>query len=162
MKFRILLFVMTLWVSPISLVWAEEKKEPTVITSDGPLNADFEKKIALFEDNVFVKDPQGTINADKMKVFFAKETNQIEKMECFGNVKIKQEDRRSESQKAVYYALEGKIVLTGDPVIHQGNDDYRAEKITIFAQENRVIFEPSAQLLIFPDKETGSKTSFMN
>ncbi len=160
-KQRILWIVMAaLFIGATPLIAVEDKK-PTVITSDGPLNADFEKKIAIFKDNVLVKDDQGTINSDKMKVFFAGESNQIERVECYGNVKIKHDKRYSESDEAIYYALENKIILTGDPLIKQGSDQYRAEKITIFTVQNRVIFEPSAQLVIFPGEEMDSKLNIL-
>lgn len=136
------------------------EKKPTLITSDGPLDADFENKTAVFKDNVVVKDEQGTVKADKMKVFFGNENNEIDKIECRGNVEIRQKDRYSESEEAIYYAAEKKIVLKGDPVIRQESDHYRAEVITIFTEQNRVLFEPSAQLLIFPDEEMATKMSF--
>lgn len=161
MNFRLFLIGLTLLTVGTPSLYAQEQKTPTVITSDGPLNADFEKKIAVFRDNVLVKDAQGTVNADKMNVYFMEESNQIDKIECYGNVKINHDERYSESQEAIYYATQSKIILKGDPVIRQGNDHYRADVITIFTEQNRVIFEPSAQLLIFPDGEMESKTSFM-
>lgn len=159
-KRRILTIVLALGLTAAA-AFANETKNPTIITSDGPLNADFQNKLAVFKDNVVVKDDQGTINADKMNVHFAKD-NQIQKVECYGNVKITQEGRYSESQEAVYFALEKKIILTGDPVIRQGSDQYRAEKITIFTSENRVVFEPSAELMIFPDEGNGKNLDFFN
>ena len=125
--------------------------EPTLITSDGPLEMDNNKKVAIFDENVVVIDAQGKVNADHMEVFFDKD-NEIDHIYCKGNVKIDQKERRSESDEAVYEAKNQKLILTGNPVIKQGLDEYKAEKITIFTAENRVIFEPSAQLVIYPDK----------
>lgn len=144
--------------------FAEEaagQREPTLITSDGPLEMDNNKKVAVFDDNVVVTDAQGKVNADHMEVYFDKE-NEIDRIFCKGHVKIDQTDRHSESDEAVYEAKEQKLILTGDPVIRQGEDEYRAEKITIFTAENRVIFEPSAQLVIYPDKDDKNKDNIFS
>lgn len=138
----------------------EKSKEPTLITSDGPLDADFANKIAIFKDNVVVTNPDGVLKADHMKVYFTKGSNQIEKIHCTGNVVIHQTERHSESDEAVYYVFEKKIVLTGDPVIKQDNDHYRGEVITIFTEDNRVVFEPSAQLLIYPNDSSENNMTF--
>lgn len=139
-----------------------EPKTPTVITSDGPMEVDYSKKIAVFDENVFVNDPQGTVRADHMEVYFDKETNDIDQIYCKGDVKIHHQDRTSHSDEAVYETKEQKIILTGNPEILQGLDRYRAEKITIFTAENRVIFEPSAQLLVYPKKEDGAKNDLFS
>ena len=117
MKKIILSFALFFFFSnPLSGIAFENKtKEPTLITSDGPMDVNFSKKIALFKDNVVVIDPQGKVISDEMKVYFAKETNEIKKIECKGNVKIFQSGRYSESDEAVFFAAEKKIIITGDP-----------------------------------------------
>lgn len=137
------------------------EKQPTVITSDGPLEVDNKQKTAYFQDNVIVTDAQGQVHADTMRVFFTPDGKDINEIHCKGNVKIYQEDRNSRSDEAVFYAAEQKLILTGNPEIQQGEDLYRADKITIFTAQNRVLFEPSAQLLIYPDKDDKEKSEFM-
>ncbi|HRZ86580.1 MAG TPA: LptA/OstA family protein [bacterium] len=126
-------------------------KQPTVITADGGLYLDYTKNIALFKQNVVVKDAQGFMKADEMKVYFDPKGSAISKIEAFGNVSIDQTGRQAESQKVVMYMNEGKIVLTGDPRIKQGTDTYSAEKITIFKKTNQIIFQPKAKLIIYQD-----------
>lgn len=133
-------------------------KQPTVITSDGPLEVDYTAKTAFFNQNVVVVDTHGTVHADIMKVYFTDDSKDIDHIYCKGNVKIEQPERHSESDEALYEAREERMVLTGNPVIKQGKDQYRADKITIFTKQNRVIFEPSAQLIVYPDKKEKSKT----
>jgi len=144
-------------------VEAQEERTPTVITSDGPLEVDFSEKIAVFQDNVLVQDAQGKVQSDYMKVFFNKEGSEIEKIFCKGRVKIHQikEGRQSQSEEALYLAKEQKLILTGHPLIEQGASRYRAEKITIFTAQNRVLFEPNAELLIYSEEEGENKNPLM-
>ncbi|MCK9432978.1 MAG: LPS export ABC transporter periplasmic protein LptC [Candidatus Omnitrophica bacterium] len=46
------------------------KKEKIVITCDGPLDVDYEKNIAIFNNNVKVEKPDMIIYSDKMRVYF--------------------------------------------------------------------------------------------
>jgi lipopolysaccharide transport protein LptA len=140
--------VLTVCAAPES---AKTDVKPTIITSDGGLFLDYTKNIALFKKNVVVKDSQGCMKADEMKVYFDPKGSAISKIEAFGNVHIDQEGRQAESQKVVMYMTEGKIVLTGDPLIKQGTDTYSAEKITILKKTNQIIFEPNAKLLIYQE-----------
>ncbi len=125
-------------------------EDTTVITSDGGLNLDYAKHVAIFKRNVMVKDHRGTLKAQEMQVFFEPEGSKIDTIIAKGDVHIVQEGGRvAESQNALIKSLEGVIELTGDPKIRQGKDIYSAEKITIFSKTNQVIFEPRAKLIIY-------------
>ncbi len=124
-------------------------EDTTIITSDGGLNMDYNRHVALFKKNVVVRDHRGTLNAQEMRVFFEPQGSQIQRIEATGDVRIMQEGRLSESQKAVVQYAEGLIELTGDPKIKQGKDIYSADKITIHTKTNQIVFEPSAKLIIF-------------
>ncbi len=124
-------------------------EDTTIITSDGGLNMDYNRHVALFKKNVVVRDHRGTLNAQEMRVFFEPQGSQIKRIEATGDVRIMQEGRLSESQKAVVQYAEGLIELTGDPKIKQGKDIYSADKITIHTRTNQIVFEPGAKLIIF-------------
>jgi LPS export ABC transporter protein LptC len=97
----------------------------TVITCSGPLNVDYEKNLAVFEDDVIITRKEDRIFSDKMDVFFDAETKKITRAVALGNVKIEHLNNSTFSQKAVYLAGEGKIILTGQPQLFiypkQGN-----------------------------------------
>jgi len=113
-----------------------DKKEKIVITCDGPLDVDYEKNIAIFNNNVKVEKPDMTIYSDKMQVHFtakqqdaAKQQNtaaaagpavissSINKIVALGNVRIIRGENISYSQEAVYTAIDKKISLSGRPQI---------------------------------------------
>ncbi len=109
----------------------EERK--IQITCDGPLEIDYEKRVAIFTDNVKVETAEGEITSDTMEVYFdIPETKdisswKIERIKAIGNVKIIRGENISFSQEAVYSAKEKKITLIGRPKLVI----YSEEKISL-------------------------------
>lgn len=106
------------------------KKEKIVITCDGPLDVDYEKNIAVFNNNVKVEKPDLTIYSDKLEVYFTPKqeeakkaqgsdvmSSSINKIIALGNVRIIRGENISYSQQATYTALDKKMTLTGRPQI---------------------------------------------
>ena len=111
------------------------KKQKIVIICDGPLEVDYEKNIAIFNNNVKVETSDLIMYSDKMQVYFIPkkdETNKdeankdqgsiamsssIDKIIAQGNVRILRGENTSFSQEATYTALDKRIVLTGRPQI---------------------------------------------
>lgn len=111
--------------------------EKIVITCDGPLEIDYEKNVATFNDNVKVLREDSTIYSDKMDIYFLssgqgsaaaaekenKESAQmpgfmgskIEKIVARGNVKVIRGENVSYSQEAIYSAKDKKLILSGRP-----------------------------------------------
>ncbi|MFH1457598.1 MAG: LPS export ABC transporter periplasmic protein LptC [Candidatus Omnitrophota bacterium] len=113
-------------------------EEKVVITCDGPLEIDYEKNVAVFNNNVKVEKQEILIYSDRMDVFFSsgladnekKEKtsmmagNKIEKIVSTGHVKIVRGLNVSYSEEAIYTALDKKITLNGRPrlVIYSAED----------------------------------------
>ncbi|MBU0548057.1 MAG: LPS export ABC transporter periplasmic protein LptC [Candidatus Omnitrophica bacterium] len=106
------------------------KKEKIIVICDGPLEVDYEKNIAIFNNNVKVETPDLIMYSDKMQVYFtAKQegikkgqgsvvmSSSINKIVALGNVRILRGENISYSQEAVYTAVDKRIVLTGRPQI---------------------------------------------
>jgi len=110
-------------------------KEKIIITCDGPLEVDYDKNIATFNNNVKVERPDTVIYSDKMDVYFivsnkeAKKpkegpgadknqemsNSKIDKIVARGNVKVVRGENVSYSDEAIYSAKDKKLVLTGRP-----------------------------------------------
>ena len=128
---------------------------PTVVTSDR-LEVDYAKNVAVFSGNVCIKDKSGDMWADKMIVTFNPTTREVREITATGNkVVIDAHGRKSQSRKAVYTARDGRILLTGDPQILHGPNAYAAERITIFKDQDRTIFEPRARMIFYSDQSSG-------
>ncbi|MDP3732666.1 MAG: LPS export ABC transporter periplasmic protein LptC [Candidatus Omnitrophota bacterium] len=129
----------------------EKNKEPDVkkkivITCDGPLQIDYDKNIATFNNNVKVDTQDALIQSDIMDVFFGKTGkdspdskkeasglgsvmgatggSKIDKIIARGNVKITRGENVSYSDEATYNALDKKITLSGKPklIIYSSED----------------------------------------
>jgi LPS export ABC transporter protein LptC len=103
-------------------------KDKTTITCDGPLEIDYEKNIATFNNNVKVDRPDSVIYSDKMDVYFKQSKDKdeqdktatlmgakIDKIVCRGNVKVLHGENISYSEEATYLSSEKKLILTGRP-----------------------------------------------
>lgn len=148
--------------------WAQESREmsdfaideavATVITSDR-LTFDQKQQYALFEDNVVVKDPSLELRADRLTVFFDAD-NQAEKIEAVGQVVIEQEETTAWARKAVYDVVSGKIFMEGSPRIKRGRDVLEGDTITFWRDDNKMICEPQARLVLFPEGD-GARGSLL-
>lgn len=145
------------WTAPmLSAVAADDEfaideEDATVITSTR-LTFDQEEQYALFEENVEVSDPSLNLVADRLTVFFD-DDNQAESIEAIGNVVIEQEETTAWAQKATYEVPSGKIFLEGSPRIRRGRDVLEGDTITFWRDDNRMICEPRARLVLFPEKD---------
>jgi len=89
----------------------------TVITCDGIMEVDYEKNIAIFNDNVKIVDEKGQITSDVLYAYLNPETKTIDKAIAKGNVKIIRGNNHSKSEEAVYLAEEKRVILKGRPEI---------------------------------------------
>ena len=150
----LLIFSALFWVAVPLLCAEKEDIDITRITSDGRLVIDYENKIAEFFNNVTVQDKNGIIKANYMKIIFSKDGSKISKMIAAGNVVIKQKNRTAYSDNAVYIVQTEVLRLIGNPKITEKGNIYTADEITILVKQNKVLFEPSARILI---KDTSKK-----
>jgi lipopolysaccharide assembly outer membrane protein LptD (OstA) len=97
-------------------VVGQKNKQPTIITCDGPLEIDYDKEIATFNNNVKAdQGEQGQMYADKMEAYFEFKNKKILRLKSIGNVKIVKGENTSYSDEAVYSAQDKKMTLTGRP-----------------------------------------------
>lgn len=118
------------------------------ITSDGRLVIDYENKTAEFYKNVKVQDKNGTMTSNYLKVIFSSDGLGVSKMIAAGNVVIKHKERTAYSDNAVYVVQTEVLRLIGNPKITEKGNVYTADEITILVRQNKVLFEPSAKILI--------------
>jgi lipopolysaccharide export system protein LptA len=115
-------------------------KEPVNITSDRLEANDLSREVK-FLGHVVTRQGDVVIYADEMDLFYQKGSRDVERIEALGDVRIVQGARVATSQKGVYYRDEGRIVLTGSPSLHQGQDVVSGDRITFFLNDQRSIVE---------------------
>jgi lipopolysaccharide transport protein LptA len=122
----------------------------TVITSE-KLTFDYKKQYALFENNVLVTDPEMQLAADRLTVIF-NNLGKAQSIKAEGRVTVRQEDKTAQAGLATYDFETGKIVLAIKPRVTRGHDMLEGEIITFWRDQNRMICQPHARLVIYPEK----------
>lgn len=85
------------------------------ITSDGPMEVEYEKGKAVFNENVVAIDGDRKLKADQITIFVDTQTNQIKEMVCTGDVSIIQGENTAYAEQATYKAATKTLVLSGRP-----------------------------------------------
>ena len=135
-----------------------------IIINSNTFEVDNKNNIVIFNGDVDAKRDDLTISCQKMLLYYhgqpekqdsEKDEASIDRIIATGEVKIRQPDvGLITAEKAVYYQDSEKLVLTGKPVVKQGDDFLTGSMITLFLRDNRSIVEGSednkARAVIFP------------
>jgi lipopolysaccharide export system protein LptA len=137
---------------------AARHKEPLKIKSD-TLQADNEKKTAVFEGKVVARQGDMTLYSDRLVITYTANGRELSKVEAFGNVRVLQGNRQGSGAHAIYHPKEGTIVLDGSPKVVQGDDVVTGKVITYFVNEQRSVVTggPSQRVeaVIHPGEQDG-------
>jgi lipopolysaccharide export system protein LptA len=126
----------------------------TRISSKGRLIIDYENKVAEFFEKVKVQDKNGTMESNYLKIIFTPDGLGVSKMIATGSVVIRHKERTAYSDNAIYIVQTEVLRLLGNPKITEKGNLYTADEITVLIKQNKVLFEPSARILI---KDTAAK-----
>jgi lipopolysaccharide export system protein LptA len=138
----------------VSLQEDEQKADAgAIVIKSQSLEVDNEKRIVVFSGQVDATREDMRINCEKMIIYYidqsankesGKTDVRIDKIVATGKVKISRPDGGlAMSEKAVYYENDEKVVLTGRPVVKQGNDFVEGSRITLYLKEKRSTVEGS-------------------
>jgi lipopolysaccharide export system protein LptA len=154
------IFFLTCWVllfqpsasgQTLKKALGDSQGQPIVIKSNS-LEFDHQHKMVTFSGNVDAKREDWTILCQKMVVYYGekskessqKESMKIEKIVAKGDVKITRPGvGLATAEEATYYWDEERVVLTGKPVVQQGDDFVEGTVVTLFLKENRSLVEGS-------------------
>jgi len=128
----------------------DSQSGPTVITSDR-LEFDYKDFIARFEDNVVVTDPEFSLKANVMVVYF-ENTNEIQRVIAAGEVFLRSGDMTAVCGKATYTRATGQVLIEDDtPVVTKGENRITGEKMAIWLKEQRVVVQSGVRLEAQPE-----------
>ena len=111
--------------------------QPIDITSDS-VETFVKDNLIVFKGNVTARQKDMVIYADALEALIIEDGKGIEKVTADGNVKIQQGLRVANCQKAIYYNLDRKVVLTGDPRVYEGENMVSGDEIIVDIERNRV------------------------
>jgi lipopolysaccharide export system protein LptA len=144
------LFLVLTFLIPLSLDAEEPSTGVNTITADKTEYISKDRK-SIFIGNVKVTRNEVTMDSDRLEVFFDQKGQKIIKSVGYGNVKIVREDITAISQEVIFLEEEGKIVLTGNPMVQRGGDKLFGDKITLFLKKGLVIVEGNTRVVIMPE-----------
>jgi len=138
---------------------------PIVIHANA-LEADNANKKITFNGDVRAEREDFIINCQTMVVHYTgkaaeaagadrKPEGGIDRIVAIGGVRIERvQGGTATSDEAVYYEKEGKVILTGNPVLKQANDVIEGERVVFFMNDDRVVVEGSeakrVKAVVFP------------
>jgi outer membrane protein assembly factor BamD len=114
-----------------------DKNQPIDITSD-KVEAYWKENLIIFRGNVIARQKDMVIYADSLEAVIIEDGKGIERVIAGGNVKIQQGLRVAHCQKAVFYNLDQKVVLTGEPKVSEGENVVSGDEIIVDIDKNRV------------------------
>jgi len=114
-----------------------DKSQPIDITSD-KVEAYWKENLIIFRGNVIARQKDIVIYADSLEAVTIEEGKGIERVTAGGNVKIQQGLRVANCQKAIFYNIDQKVVLTGDPKVSEGENIVSGDEIIVDIDKNRV------------------------
>ena len=138
-----------------------DSAQPIDIISDS-VETLTKENLILFRGNVTARQKDMVIYADSLDAVIIENGKGIERVVAGGNVKIQQGLRVANCQKAVFYNLDKKVVLTGEPKLSEGDNTVTGEEIVFDMDQNRVEVKGGAgenrgKVRIHPKEEAEKK-----
>jgi len=119
------------------LVDTVDKGQPIDITSD-KVEAYWKENLIIFKGNVIARQKDMVIYADSLEAVIIEDGKGIDRVIAGGNVKIQQGLRVANCRKAVFYNVDQKVVLTGEPKVSEGDNIVSGDEIIFDIEKNRV------------------------
>ena len=125
----------------------------TVITCDGNLLMDYKNQRITFFNNVLVKNPRGSLRADRLIIFLTPDGKKVERTEGMGNIRIRMEEKTGTSDKIIYYPEEKKAIMLGNAVVSSGTNSVGGGQITFYLEKKEMEVQESPDLKYIPDED---------
>ncbi len=111
--------------------------QPIDITSDR-VETYSKENLIVFKGNVMARQKDMVIYSDSLEAMVLNGGKGVERVVAGGNVKIQQGIRVANCQKAVFYNIDQKLVLTGAPKVWEGENMVSGDEIVFYIEQNRI------------------------
>jgi len=144
------------------------KKEPIVVTSD-TLEYDYKTNVVVYRGDVIAAGDT-KVRSDTLTVTLAaqkdadpadtanKGDQRLQEVIAVGNVRIDNGTRWATGGRAVFEQATRMLVLTENPVLHEGANEVSGDRVTLYLDENRSVVEGGRRRVkatVFPNKDGG-------
>jgi len=125
------------------------------VIKSNSLEIDNDKKTVTFRGNVDARNDDWVMNCNEMILIYSEQREKadadaeklrVDRIVAKGAVRIMRPlGGEAAAEEAVYYQAEERVVLTGKPIVRQGEDFVEGSRITLFLRDNRSIVEGSEE-----------------
>ena len=142
---------------PEGTAFQASKKEPIFITSNW-MEADRKKNTITYKGQVVAIQADMTMRSETLTAYYDPDMKQLKEAIAEGKVQVDQGDKHARGAKAVFNGKAQTVVLTGSPLVRQGNSEISGNRITFFIEEDRAVVEGGSErvkAIIFPEELEG-------
>ncbi len=137
--------------SPFSSLQFSGNKGPINIKSD-TLNLDYKANVVTFSGHVNAVQADAILTSETLTVNYLKDFHQVTDMVADGNVRISQGTRFATGDHGVFDQAKHTVTLTGNPVVHDGEDQVSGTRITCHLDTGKCDVE-GARAVFFPKEQ---------
>ncbi|MGE0820696.1 MAG: LptA/OstA family protein [Candidatus Binatia bacterium] len=136
----------------------------------GKLEFFYNEKRIVFRSNVVAKRENGTITSDLLTVTYEElgadnsaasgangtstaRRQRIKEAIAEGNVEITSENRRATCKKAVFDEIKRTVILSGDAVLRDGENEVKGQTVTVDLDEGKTTVEGNPEVRFTPKQE---------
>jgi len=134
--------------SPFAAMSVGSGHGPIDIKSD-TMSFDYKDKSTVFKGHVHAAQANGELTCNTLKVIHGADLNDIKETIADGNVRISQGTKWVSGDHAVMNQAKQTVILTGNPVAHDGSDQIAGSRITVHLDSGKIEVE-GARVVIFP------------
>jgi len=129
---------------------------------DGPhMSLDYQGRSVTWSGHVKVVNGNSQVTSDSLKMNYGQDFHDVKEMIADGNVRISQGTRWATGDHAVLDQTRHTVVLTGSPVVHDGEDQIAGTKITVHLDTNQSDVE-NARAVIYPKQQNSPTEAASN
>ncbi len=137
--------------SPFSSLQFSGNKGPIDIKSDA-LDLDYKGNVVTFRGHVHAAQADALLTSDTLTVTYGKDFHEVKEMVANDNVRMSQGTRWATGDHAVLDQAKHTVTLTGNPVVHDGEDQVTGSKITVHLDTGKSEVE-GARAVFFPKEQ---------
>ncbi len=126
----------------------------TITIDSDRMELDQKNNTIIYMGNVVAVRGDVTMKSETLTATYSPEMQRLTEVVAEGNLEVTQGNRIATGTKAIFNSDDNSVVLTGDPVIRQGNSQVSGCRIIMFINEERGVVEGGCQrvkAVIFPD-----------
>ncbi len=167
---------------PLGFGTLGKSKEPITVISDN-LEYDYKKNVVVYRGSVQATQGDVKLVSDTLTITLlnqkqdgqkpdpktptteprsapSSDTGRVQEIVALGNVRIDQGTRWAVGGRAVFDQTQRTLVLTENPVLHDGPSEVVGDRVVVFLDEDRSVVEGGqkrVKAVLYPEKNPGPK-----